>query len=145
MSDIGESIPATLQAFLTDYPDVAPAEVSFTVTLIDPCLTTSLEATTVSDFSFVAYSENPVSVNFNPFTDTAAVGAKSGTGVPSLCGPRNYEIVETTPKTFLTITPPVDEKIFESPWNVTGQTNVLDNVQVWNVTLRATLANYSGI
>ena len=37
---------ATFQAKLTNYPLVAPVEITFTITLVDPCLTTSLSLST---------------------------------------------------------------------------------------------------
>jgi len=82
---------ATFKATLTNYPTVPAATLSFTVTLVDPCLTTVLALpTTLLTFTISAFDGVGFTQTFMPATDTAATGA----AVNALCGPRVYVIVE---------------------------------------------------
>ena len=93
MTDIG-TYTATLKAKLTNYAGVTPAQVAFSVTLINPCLTTTLALPTVLvATSITSLSGSATLQVFAPATDTAATSA----AVSDLCGPRVYTIVETTP------------------------------------------------
>lgn len=73
-----------------------------------------------------------------PATDSSA----DTIGMVDLCGPRIYEIVETEPQNFMTITAPADGLDYLSPWSLDALSNDLIDVGVWVVTLRATLQNY---
>ena len=93
MTEIG-TYTATLKAKLTNYTGVTPAQVSFSVTLVNPCLTTTLALPTVLvATSITSFSGLIVNQVFAPATDTAATFA----AVSDLCGPRVYSIFETTP------------------------------------------------
>ena len=82
---------ATLSASLVSYPTVLPAQLSFTITLVDPCLTTVLTLpTTLLSFSIKAFDGIGFTQTFMPATDTAATSAN----VIDLCGPRQYIVVE---------------------------------------------------
>ena len=94
MTDIG-TYTATLKAKLTNYAGVTPAQVSFSVTLVNPCLTTTLALpTTLVATSITSLSGLTSTQVFAPSTDTAATFA----GVLDLCGARIYSIVEITPQ-----------------------------------------------
>jgi hypothetical protein len=85
---------ATLRAKLTNYSEVEAAEVAFSVTLINPCLTTTLALpTTLVNKTIVLYSGTAVTQVFAPATDTASTAAS----VDDLCGVRIYTIVEAKP------------------------------------------------
>jgi len=83
---------ATLSATLVNYPAVPPALLTFSVTLVDPCLTTALALPTILvTFTITAFDGVGFTQTFMPATDTAATNAV----VNNLCGPRVYSIVET--------------------------------------------------
>ena len=93
MTDIG-TYTATLKAKLTNYTEVTPKTITFSVTLADPCLTTILALpTTLVATSITSLSGLTSTQVFAPATDTAATSA----AVSDFCGPRVYYIVETTP------------------------------------------------
>ena len=97
---------ATLQAKLRNYPGVSAATVEFDVTLIDPCLTTTLGLpTNLIEKTITSYSGTAVTQIFAPATDTAATFAN----VVDLCGFRLYNIKETTPQGFVTIVSPTTD------------------------------------
>jgi hypothetical protein len=130
------SYTAVLTATLASYPAVTVANKSFAVTIVDPCLTTVLTLpTTFSNFSFTAFSGVPYTMTFSPATDSKATAA----GVPSLCGPRVYSIVETTPAAFTTIVPPAAGQEYSSVWTLSELSNDFAHVGVWTMTLRVTL------
>jgi hypothetical protein len=54
MADIGPHT-ATLRASLTNYPSAPPVSVTFTVTMVDPCLTTVLSLPALSTFTISAF------------------------------------------------------------------------------------------
>ena len=93
MTDIG-TYTATLQAKLTNYVGVAPVTITFSVALVNPCLTTTLVMPTVLVATTITSKSGITSTQlYLPATDTAATSA----AVSDLCGPRIYTIVETTP------------------------------------------------
>ncbi len=82
---------ATLSASLVNYQAVSPAQLTFSVTLVDPCLTTVLALpTTLVTFTISAFDGVGHTQTFMPATDTAATSAV----VNNLCGPRTYVVVE---------------------------------------------------
>ena len=82
MTDIG-TYTATLKAKLTNYAGVTPAQVSFSVTLVNPCLTTTLALPTIFvATSIISFSGLTVTQVFAPATDTTALSA----AVSDLCG-----------------------------------------------------------
>jgi len=127
---------AVLTATLANYPSVTAATKSFAVTIIDPCLTTVLTLpTTLSSFSITVFSGIPYTMTFLPATDTQATAA----GVPSLCGPRVYSIVEATPAAFTTIIPPAAGEEYSSVWTLSELSTSFADVGVWTMTLSVTL------
>jgi len=134
MTKIG-TYPVTLSASLTSYPAVTAVTKTFTATLLDPCLTTTLTLpTAMSNFS-LAYGNGPYSQTFMPATDSKATAA----GVSSLCGPRVYSIVEATPAAFMTITSPTAGQEYTSAWTLSALTSSCADRGSWTVTLRASL------
>ena len=88
---------ATLDAKLTSYPAVTHAQVIFTITVIDPCLTTTLTLPTVlAPVTITAMSGTGSSQIFLPATDAAGAAAAT----PGLCGNRIYSIVEAPAQAF---------------------------------------------
>jgi hypothetical protein len=106
---------ATLVAKLKNYPNVAPAQVVFTniIYLEDPCLTTVLTPSAVVSVS-ITVRRDTVIRSFDPFKDSAATLAK----MPGLCGPRDYSIVETKPRAFLEIRPPISNNFYTDAWTL---------------------------
>ena len=126
MSDIGVKM-ATFQAKLTNYPNVAPVQVTFTINLIDPCLSTVLTLpTTLTDVTIGSMSGVQESQLFAPATDSAATSA----GVVDLCGPRAYSIVEATAQNFISIVSPVT-----TDWTINFLSTNLADVGVHTITL----------
>lgn len=140
MAHIGTQT-ATLQASLTNYPGIAPTKIQFSVTLVDPCLTTVLTlATTLSTFTIAAFDGVGFTQTFMPATDSAADTAL----VPGLCGTRVYSIVELQPKAFISFISPTGDQ-FVNAWSLTAFSNSLSDVGVWTVTLSVSLTNYPSI
>ena len=130
MADVGTHT-ATLKAKLTNYPAVAPALVSFSTTLIDPCLSTTITLpTTLVAETITSLSGLTTIQVFAPATDTAATSA----GVLGLCGPRIYTIVETTPQGFVSIVAPATNE-YSSNWSLSMHSTNIANVGTWAVTL----------
>ena len=93
IADAG-SYTATLSASLTNYPAVAAAQISFSLELINPCLTTVLTLpTTLSAFTITVGDGVGFEQTFMPATDSKADAATT----PALCGPRVYAILEAQP------------------------------------------------
>jgi len=135
----------TLQAKLVNYPDVPAATKTFTIELIDPCLTTSLNAEPIVDFTIYSFYNGGGNQTFSPFTDSQALIANTDSGavgVPALCGPRVYT-ASTTPSSNIafTITPPPDGNVYSSKWtlkyNSVNLADVLDEGLSYTVTLKA--------
>jgi hypothetical protein len=74
MADIGPHT-VTLRASLTNYPSAPPVSVTFTVTMVDPCLTTVLSLPTLSTFTISAFDGIGNSQTFTPLADTASTAA----------------------------------------------------------------------
>jgi hypothetical protein len=99
MSLIG-SHNATMRAALLNYPSSVPADISFTINLIDPCLTTVLSLPSLQTINITSFTASmALSQSFAPATDSAATIAN----VVDLCGPRVYSIVEQQPSLFIEI------------------------------------------
>ena len=96
--------PATLQVALANYPSITPATLTFTASLVDPCVayTVLTLPTTLSTFTITVLDGIGFSQTFMPATDSAATNSL----IPNLCGPRVYTIVEPQPASFITIIPP---------------------------------------
>jgi hypothetical protein len=106
----------TLSAKLISYSAVTAATKTFTATLVDPCLTTSLTLPTVMVNFSISYGGTAYTTTFMPATDTKANAAL----VASLCGPRVYTIVETIPAAFITITAPTAGQEYTSAWTMSA-------------------------
>jgi hypothetical protein len=83
------STTLNLKASLTSYSTVAGKTKTFSLTILDPCATTTLSASTIVDFTIYAFYNNGGSQQFNPFTDSIATTA----GAPGMCGPRTYSAI----------------------------------------------------
>jgi hypothetical protein len=117
LSDAGV-YTATFDALLTTYPTVAHAEIVFTITIIDPCLTTMLALpTALAPVTIVAMSGIGSSALFAPATDTAGTAAAT----PGLCGPRLYSIVEVPFQSFVTIVPASGSDPYVNNWSLAFQ------------------------
>ena len=126
---------AKLRAKLTNYSGVAAATVAFSVTLINPCLTTNLALpTTLIAKTIILLSGTAVTQVFAPATDTAATAAS----VASLCGLRVYTIVEAIPQEFVTIVAPATNE-YTLNWTLSMLSINLAHDGTWNVTLQAKL------
>lgn len=80
---------ATFSVGLVDYPLVPPATTTFSVTLKDPCLVTTLALPSIQTFTITAFVDS-FTQTYTQATDSAANSAL----VPDLCGPRVYVIKE---------------------------------------------------
>jgi hypothetical protein len=141
MAQIG-TYSATLTAKLASYTAVVGATKSFSVTLVDPCLTTTLTLpTTIAAFSITAFSGVATTITFMPATDSKATSA----GVASLCGPRVYTIIEAKPAGFTTIIPPAAGQEYTSAWTLSELSNSQTDVGSWTMTLSVTLQNYPSV
>ena len=141
MANIG-TYTATLSVTLVSYTGVTAATKSFSVTLIDPCLSTVLTLpTTLTAFSITVGSGVAYTQTFMPATDSAA----STAAIPSLCGPRIYTIVEANPLAFTTIVPPAAGQEYISAWTLSEITSNFAYVGVWPMTLSVKLQNYSSV
>ena len=90
ISDVGVH-SATFDAKLTNYPAVAHVQIGFTITISNPCLSTTLTLpTTLTAVTITSLSGISSSQAFAPATDSAATTA----AIPALCGNRVYSIVE---------------------------------------------------
>ena len=138
MTDIGV-YSATLQVKLTNFPAVTPVEVPFAITLLDPCLTTTLTLpTSLTPVTITALDGISSSQVFVPATDSAGDAAV----LPDLCGPRTYSIVEVWAQNFVTITAPV---LPATDWTLVFQSNDIADAGVHSVTLSATLDSFPGV
>jgi hypothetical protein len=75
-----------------------------------------------------------------PATDTASSNALN----LSLCGAKQYSIVEAIPASFITITAPAGDQYVDS-WTLSCLSNNLADVGVYTVTLKVVLQDYSGV
>ena len=134
---------ATFNAKLTNYPAVANVQVGFTITITNPCLTTTLTlptalvAATITSQSGVGNSQS-----FAPATDSAATTA----AISGLCGNRLYSIVEAPVQGFVSIVPPAAGlDPLTNTWTLSCLSTNLADVGIWTVTLKAALELYPTI
>ena len=81
----------TFEAKLTNYAEVTPLLATFSVNIINPCLTTILSLpTNLASVTITSLSGIGDTQNFLPATDSAS----SMASIPELCGNRIYSIVE---------------------------------------------------
>lgn len=131
---------ARLKVKLTNYAAVAAVEIAFTITITNPCFSTSLTLpTTLTAVTITSKSGTGNDQTFLPAT-TAGVSAS----IPGLCGVRVYSIDEAIPANFVTITAPAGDQYVDS-WTLSCLSNNLSDVGVHTVTLRVVLQDYSGI
>ena len=65
-----------------------------------------------------------------PATDSAAISA----AIPSLCGPRLYEILELQPQNFVKIVHTLGDP-YTTAWTLEAMSNNLADAGVWTITL----------
>jgi hypothetical protein len=86
LANVG-TFSATLDVKLTNYSSVTHFKASIAITIIDPCLTTTLSLPTLLlPVQIASLSGVQDTQTFLPAIDTAATNAT----IPSLCGPRTY-------------------------------------------------------
>ena len=77
-----------------NYPTATHAQISFTIDIIDPCMTSTLTLpTTLLDVSIYSISGVGTSQLFAPAVNNAEIAAS----ILGLCGPRVYSIAELQP------------------------------------------------
>ena len=140
MADIN-TYTATLRAKLTNYSGVTAAIVAFSVTLINPCLTTTLSLpTTLVNKTITSFSGTAITQAFAPAIDTAATAAN----VVDLCGLRSYTILETIPQGFVSIVQPANN-LYTLDWTLSMTSSAWSHIGTWTVTLQVKLLNYTSI
>ena len=118
-----------------------PSSPQFSITVVDPCLATILVfPSTLTDTTITCLSGVPTLQEFAPAKDTASTAA----GIPGLCGPHVYSIVEAIPQNFVSIVAPTTN-LFTSYWTLSMLTNNFADVGVWTVTLQGKLENYASV
>lgn len=141
MTKIG-TYTATFSASLSNYPLVPPAQLTIAITLVDPCLTTTLTLpTALTSFSIAAFDGIGFTQTYMPATDAAATSAL----VPGLCGPRVYTILEASPAAFISIVAPAVGQEYTAAWTLFALSNSFIDVGVWTTTLQVSLLNYPTI
>lgn len=138
--DIGGPYTVNVFAALVSYPAIPAARDTVDVTIVDPCLTTTLALpTALTAFDIAMGSGIGHDQTFLPAIDTAALNS----GITNLCGPRKYVILEAQPSTFMTISSPGVGLEYTDPWTLSALSNNLLDVGTWpTITLQASLVNY---
>ena len=134
---------ATLEVSLQNYPLVVHAKIQFTITITDPCLTTTLTLpTTLQAVSITSMTGVGNTQTFKPATDPVTTFLAN----LGFCGNRVYTILEASATGIVTITPPAAGlDPFSADWSLTCLSSNLSDVGVKTFTLQAALELYAGV
>jgi len=110
--------------------------ISFTVTIIDPCETTTLNDAVFTPSTLSVVNGATATVTFPEVTDTVEVA----NNIDTLCQQRTYTLLEAdgaTPAIFLVLTGAAG-----GPYTITASPTIDSHVGTFNMKLKTELASY---